>query len=142
MKRHPSRFRKVGGRVPPKWSSVPGRLLRLWPEHRLVCITLPDETEAGDLLLADRFSFHFERVLGSQVTRNSRGYVWRVEPWCVSHGRLALRPSTPTADPQAAAIARRMDWEDRQLEGCTPVRVQYPLPGEGSRITYVIGEGE
>ena len=55
MKRQPSRFhRKVGGRVPPKWSSVPGRLLRQWPDHRLVSITLPSEAEAGDLLLADR----------------------------------------------------------------------------------------
>lgn len=140
MKRHNCRRKANHVRVPSKWAGMPGRLVRSRSACQLVIVSDPADAQPGDLLLPDRFMQDFDRVIGRGVTVNARGYHWRLEPWCVSHGWLALRPLQTVAEaPRARALRWEMDREEfaADLALLNPVRIEYPRWEHGRLVNHV-----
>lgn len=128
MKRR--RFRRKANRirVPSKWSSVAGRLLRARPTLHLVTISTPEEAEPGDLLMPDMFSYQFDRVVGAGVIVNGRGYRWRLEPWVVRMGGWRCARRKPfSIRVRRRGCAKSIARNSRQTIHSIPVRNPYPL---------------
>jgi len=84
--------------------------------HGFTLITITDPADAlpGDVLLPDEYNAHTDTVIAPFTTRNERGWLFPLETWNVSHGRLVHRPDTPAIADVAAT--RRVRQAERDAE--------------------------